>query len=160
MRREPQPNTEMVHESLMTPGVILAFLPGVLLSPFFLSGFKLSLPISLVSVFSLGPASIYFNSLLRIALVDSSLHAAGEKGLQTMGAAVGCLEGGCCFQSQPTLSTPWTAARQTPLSSTISRSLLKLLSIESGMLSNRLVLGHPLLLLTSVFPSIRIFCTV
>ena len=53
--------------------------------------------------------------------------------------------------------TPWTAARQASLSSTISQSLLKLMSVESVMLSNHLNLGHPLLLLPSIFPSIRVF---
>ena len=53
--------------------------------------------------------------------------------------------------------TPWTAARQAPQSFTISRSLLKLLSIESVTPSNHLILCHPLLLLPSIFPSTRIF---
>ena len=53
--------------------------------------------------------------------------------------------------------TPWTAACQAPLSSTISQSLLKFVSIESVMLSNHLILRHPLLLLPSIFPSIRVF---
>ena len=53
--------------------------------------------------------------------------------------------------------SPWTAAHQAPLSSTISQSLLKLMSIESVMLSNHLILCHPLLLLPLVFPSIRVF---
>ena len=52
---------------------------------------------------------------------------------------------------------PWTAARQSSLSNTISWSLLKLVSIESVMLSNHLILCHPLLLLPSIFPSIRVF---
>ena len=55
------------------------------------------------------------------------------------------------------LATPWTAARQVSLSFTISRSLLKLISIESMMLSNHLILCCPLLLLPSIFPSIRVF---
>ena len=54
-------------------------------------------------------------------------------------------------------ATPWTAAHQASLSITNSRSLLKLMSIESVMPSNHLVLCHPLLLLPSVFPSIRVF---
>ena len=54
-------------------------------------------------------------------------------------------------------ATPWTAARQASLSFTDSWSLLKLVSIESVMLSIHLVLCHPLLLLPSVLPSIRIF---
>ena len=53
--------------------------------------------------------------------------------------------------------TPWTAARQASLSITNSRTLLKLMSIESVMPSNHLVLCCPLLLLPSIFPSIRIF---
>ena len=52
---------------------------------------------------------------------------------------------------------PWTVAHQSSLSITNSRSLLKLISIESVMPSNHLILCHPLLLLPSVFPSIRIF---
>ena len=53
--------------------------------------------------------------------------------------------------------TPWTAAQEASLSFSISRSLLKLLSIESVMSSNHLILCHPLLLLPSIFPSIRVF---
>ena len=51
----------------------------------------------------------------------------------------------------------WTTARQASLSITISWSLLKLTSIKSVMLSNHLILWHPLLLLSSIFPSSRIF---
>ena len=54
-------------------------------------------------------------------------------------------------------ATPWTAARQGSLSTTNSWSLLKLMSIESVMPSNHLILCHPLLLLPSIFPSIRVF---
>ena len=53
--------------------------------------------------------------------------------------------------------TPWTAARQASLSNTNSQSLLKLMSIESVMPSNHLILCCPLLLLSSTFPSIRVF---
>ena len=53
--------------------------------------------------------------------------------------------------------TPWTAACQASLSITSSQSLLKLMSIESVMPSNHLILCHPLLLLPSIFPSIRVF---
>ena len=53
--------------------------------------------------------------------------------------------------------TLWTGAHQTSLSFTISQSLLKLMSNESVMPSNHLILFHPLLLLPSIFPSIRIF---
>ena len=53
--------------------------------------------------------------------------------------------------------TPWTAARQASLSITNSWSLLTLVSIESVMPSNHLILCCPLLLLPSIFPSIRVF---
>ena len=54
-------------------------------------------------------------------------------------------------------ATPWTAACQASLSITNSQSLSKLMSIESVMPSNCLILCHPLLLLPSIFPSIRVF---
>ena len=52
---------------------------------------------------------------------------------------------------------PWIAAHQASLSFTISQSLLKLMSIELGIFSNHFTLCHPFTLLTSVFPSIRVF---
>ena len=52
---------------------------------------------------------------------------------------------------------PWTAARQASLSITNSQSLLKFMSIKSVMPSNHLILCHPLLLLPSIFPNIRVF---
>ena len=52
---------------------------------------------------------------------------------------------------------PWTAVRQAFLSFTISRSLLRFVFIESVMLSNHLILCFPLILLPSIFPSIRVF---
>ena len=54
-------------------------------------------------------------------------------------------------------ATPWTISRQTSLSITNSWSLLKLMSIESVMPSKHLILCRPLLLLPSIFPSIRVF---
>ena len=54
-------------------------------------------------------------------------------------------------------ATPWTAAHQASMLFTISQSLLKFMSIESVMPSNHLILRHPLLLLTSIFPSTRVF---
>ena len=53
--------------------------------------------------------------------------------------------------------TPWTAAHQASVSITNSRSLLKLMSIELVMPFSHLILCHPLLLLPSIFPSIRVF---
>ena len=70
---------------------------------------------------------------------------------------------GCEFSSVQSLSSvrlcasPWTAAPQTSLSITNSRSLLKLMSIKSVMPSNHLILRHPLLLPPSTFPSTRVF---
>jgi len=57
----------------------------------------------------------------------------------------------------PTFETPWTAAHQASLFITNSWSLLKLKSIELVMPSNHLILCHPLLLLPSIFPRIRVF---
>ena len=54
-------------------------------------------------------------------------------------------------------ATPWISAHQASLSFTISQSFLKLMSIESVMPSNSLILCRPLLLLPSIFPSIRVF---
>ena len=54
-------------------------------------------------------------------------------------------------------ATPWTAAHQASPSSTISRSLIKFMSIESVMLSNHLILCCPLLLLPSILPTVRVF---
>ena len=53
---------------------------------------------------------------------------------------------------------PWTATRQAFLSISNSRSLLKFMAIKLVMPSNHLILCHPLLLLPSIFPSIRVFC--
>ena len=65
----------------------------------------------------------------------------------------------CCSVAQlcSTLCDPRTAARQAPLSFTMSRSLLTLMSTESVMPSNHLILCRPLLLLPSFFPSLRVF---
>ena len=53
-------------------------------------------------------------------------------------------------------ATPWTAARQAPLSFTVSQSLLRFMITELVMLSNHLILCSPLLFLPSIFPSIRV----
>ena len=65
----------------------------------------------------------------------------------------------CCLVNKvlSDSSTPWTVAHQASLSFTVSQSLLKLMSIESVMPSNHLILCCPLLLLPSIFPSIRVF---
>ena len=69
----------------------------------------------------------------------------------------------CCCSVTESLSCVWLCdpmdyiAHQAPLSSTVSRSLLKFTSIESVMPSNHLILCYPLLLVLSTFPSIRVF---
>ena len=75
---------------------------------------------------------------------------AGQRGLLPTFSSVQSLS---CVQL---FATPWTAAHQASLSVTNSRSLPKLMSIESVMPSNHLILCHPLLLLPSIFPSIRV----
>ena len=60
-------------------------------------------------------------------------------------------------QTCPTIAIPWTTAHQASLSITNSWSLLKLMSIESGMPSNHLILCCPLLLQPSILPSINVF---
>ena len=74
-------------------------------------------------------------------------HGRGEVLLQFSSVAQLC----------PTLCDPWTALHQASLSVTNSWNLFKLVSIESVMPSNHLILCHPLLLLPSIFPSIRVF---
>ena len=61
------------------------------------------------------------------------------------------------FSHVQLFATPWDAACQASLSITNSQSMLKLMSIELVMPSNHLILCHPLLLLPSIFPSIRVF---
>ena len=61
------------------------------------------------------------------------------------------------FSHVQLFETPWTAAPQASLSITNAWSLLRLMSIESVMPSNHLILCRPLLLLPSIFPSIRVF---
>ena len=65
----------------------------------------------------------------------------------------------CCSvtKSCPTICNPKDSAHHAPLSSTISWSLLKLMSVESVIPSNHLMLCRPLLLLFSIFPSIRVY---
>ena len=80
----------------------------------------------------------------------------GPAALHQTAAACSLLFFSCSVVSD-SFETPWTAAHQASLSFTISRSLLKLMCIESVMPSNHLILCHPLLLLPSIFPSIRVF---
>ena len=68
-----------------------------------------------------------------------------------------CVQFSSLLSQVQLFATPWTAALQASLSITNSQSLLKLMSIESVMPSNHLILCHSLLLLPSIFPSIRVF---
>ena len=61
------------------------------------------------------------------------------------------------FSHVQVFATPWTAACQASLSITVSKSLFKIASVESVMLSNHLILCHPLFFLPSILPSIRVF---
>ena len=74
-----------------------------------------------------------------------------------MGTAIIKLSSVQLLSHVPLFATPWTAARQASLSITNSWSMLLLMYIESVMPSNHLIFFHPLLLLPSIFPSIRIF---
>ena len=90
-----------------------------------------------------------------------NLMSEGPGGLQSMGVTKSQTWLGSSVQFSRSVvsdsATPWTAACQASLSITHSRSLLKLMSIGSVMPSNHLILCHPLLLLPSIFPSIRVF---
>ena len=92
----------------------------------------------------------------------SNLAPAWDQFVLSIGSA--CWKEGCSgfisvqsLSHVPLFATPWTAAYQAPLSITNSQSLLKLMSIELVMPSNHPILCHPLLLLPSVFPGIRVF---
>ena len=98
-----------------------------------------------------------------MAQIVNDLPTMQETRVQSLGQENPLEKGMTQFSSVQSLShvqlfaTPWTAARQTSLSISNSQSLLKLLSIESVMQSNHLILCHPLLLLPSIFSSIRVF---
>ena len=84
-----------------------------------------------------------------------------ELGMSQVSADLNCRGAVCCCcsgaKSCPTLRDPCTAACQSSLSFTISRSLLKLMSIELVMPSKHLIFCYSLLLLPSIFRSIRVF---
>ena len=89
------------------------------------------------------------------SLPGSSIHGI----LQARGLEWGVIAFSCSVAKLCLFVTPWSAARQPPRSSAVSQSMLRFMAIESVMLSNRLILCHPLLLLPSIFPSIRVFCS-
>ena len=73
------------------------------------------------------------------------------------GLALSCISSDLSLSRVRLFATPWTVAHQASLSITSSQSLLKLMSIESLMPSNHLILCRPLPLLPSIFPTIRVF---
>ena len=79
------------------------------------------------------------------------------RGMYIIGNMVLLLLFSCSVMSNSLRPTLWPAAYQASLSFTISQSLLKFMSIELMMPSNRHMLCHPLLLLSSFFPTIRVF---
>jgi len=98
--------------------------------------------------------------------VDHYIYYCGQESLRTNGVAIivnNRVRNAVQFSSVHSLScvwlfvTPWTATHQASLSITNSHSLLKLMSIESVMPSNHLIFCHHLLLLSSIFPRIKIF---
>ena len=125
---------------------------------------SLSLPFSSVDVLQVNP-DVAANTAVRVWLL---VHEAHEPSLGNKSSASECHSSAVIwvesvhFSSVQSLShvqlfaTPWTAAHQASLSITNSLSLLRLMSIESVMPSNHLILGRPLLLLPSIFPSIRV----
>ena len=100
----------------------------------------------------LKPCSIYSDADRMCAM--SCLALVNSRGSNHMTTVIAVVQSLSCVWL---FATPWTAARQASMSFTISRSLLKLMSIESVMPSSHLTLSCPLLLLSSVFPSIRVF---
>ena len=104
-----------------------------------------------------------FNKASLVAQMVKDLPTKQETRVQSLGREDPLEKGMTQFSSVQSLShvqffaTPWTAAHPASLSITNSQSLLKLTSIESVMPSNHLILRHPLLLLPSIFPSIRVF---
>ena len=94
-------------------------------------------------------SSQFYYICLKIILVNLCLFLMGSWTIQF--SSVQSLS--CAWLSV----TPWTAARRASLSITSFRSLLRLMSSELMMSSNHLILCHPLLLLPSIFPSIRVF---
>ena len=99
---------------------------------------------------SIFPVSIFYIYTIYIFILCLPL---GSLFLWLMSQVIFVVPSLSCVQ---VFATPWTAARQASMSFTISWSLLKLMSTESVMPSNHLVLCWPLLLLPSIFPSIRV----
>ena len=93
----------------------------------------------------------------KLVLVLSEWSSVGVRSLGYLDSAGYIFSSIQSFSHVRHFETSWTAAHQASLSTTNSRSLLKFMSIEALMPSNQLILCHPLLLLSSIFPSIRVF---
>ena len=107
----------------------------------------------------LGPGCVFFSRLGNFSAIISSNNFFGKDVLSPSKIPISSLQLSCSVMLD-TLRIPWTAARQASLSITNSQSLLKLMSIESVIPSNHLIFCRPLLLLPSIFPSIRVFSKV
>ena len=94
----------------------------------------------------------------KLVLVLSEWSSVGVRSLGYLDSAGYIFSSILSFSHVRHFETSWTAAYQASLSTTNSRSLLKFMSIEALMPYNQLILCHPLLLLSSIFPSIRVFC--
>ena len=106
-----------------------------------------------------GPVAV-MSVLCEDSVAGTKLVRAGSLGKWAGSGPCGNSQAYCWVESLTCVRlfvTPWTAAHQASLSITNAWSLLKLMSIESVMPSNHLTLCHPLLLLPSIFPSIRTF---
>ena len=104
------------------------------------------------------PTYIYTNCLIFPSLYASQAfldNSRNRNSNQTQHYFLGCLQFSHSVVSDS--ATPWTTVRQASLSITNSWNLPKLMSTESVMTSSHLILCHPLLLLPSIFPSIRVF---
>ena len=106
-------------------------------------------------------ACLQADSLLLLTCVGTLRTTQGQCQCQHLTQTLDCSAHLKCFQFRCSVvshsATPWTAARQASLSTTSSRSLLKLMSIELVMLSNYFILCGPLLFPPSIFPSIIVF---
>ena len=118
-----------------------------------------------VNVDTLGNSEVKRIGMSKFNSDDCYIYDCGQESLRRNGAALivnkrvqNAVDVGVQLLSRIGLfATPWTAACQASLSFTISRSLLTLMSIESVMPSNHLILCRPLLLMPSIFPSFRVF---
>ena len=107
--------------------------------------------------FSISPPNEYSGLIsFRMDWFDPAIQGTLKSLLQHHSSKASILWRSAFFMVQ-LFAVPWTAACQVSLAFTISRRLLKLISIESVMPSNYLILCHPFLLLPSIFPTIGVF---